>query len=60
MFELTRGKQFDLLEWKHSGMYADGPRLATGGSRGDAYGFYVNFEVESIAGINLAFDYTWV
>lgn len=55
MCELKRGKQFQHFASSESKMFAEGGRLPSGGALGDAYGHYAKFEVESIAGIRLAF-----
>ncbi|KAF9032321.1 hypothetical protein BDZ89DRAFT_1037165 [Hymenopellis radicata] len=57
MCELKRGSQFQNFTAKKSGMYAAGARQPKGGAPGDAYGFYADFEVESLEGIHRAFDF---
>ncbi len=60
MYELKRGDQFKYFTGKHSGMAATGACLPKGGAPGDAYNYYVDFEVELLAGLHRAFDYAEV
>ncbi|KAF8908403.1 hypothetical protein CPB85DRAFT_1436031 [Mucidula mucida] len=57
MCELKRGDQFKYFTGKHSGMAATGACRPKGGAPGNTYNYYVDFEVESLAGLHRAFDY---